>query len=194
MTRERLLELGRWWAQALGDLAQGLREKGPRHFSRLLAVCAVILFAVYRFVYLWPAGRLQAVQAGLREARAAARYTERYNDLRARLDGFNSTLPVGKDKEHWLSEAVRDAMKAEGILFTSLSPVTQKAQGSFVVLSLTVGCRASYKQLGSWIDRLERSKTLLHVSQLDLSKDRAEMGSNQVSLTVSTVIPKEGEP
>lgn len=175
----------------LDIMVQALRDKGARHFARPLGVAVAAVYAAHLFSQSL-ASRQKALDMQLAGARATSQYARRYQELQGVLQGVTANLPNPKNRDNWLLNTALEAMRAEGILSTALRPVTQTAQGDFVFLSLSITCRASYKQLARWVDRLERSKVFLHVTSLTLSKDAADIGMNQVSLTVGAVFPKDG--
>lgn len=171
--------------------ARVIGEQGLRRFARPLALGAALLFIVHRFFCLPPAARLGRIRSQIDAAKATARHAERYRDLESRLKALHSVLPDLEARDVWLIDTAREAMKAEGIYLTSLSPVAEKEAGAFLLVSLTIGCRASYRQIASWVARLEGSRRLLWIAGMDMQKDPAEIGMNQVTMTIAAVVAKE---
>ncbi|MBI4424646.1 MAG: type 4a pilus biogenesis protein PilO [Elusimicrobia bacterium] len=172
-------------------LARAIRSRGVKHYGKALAYSLGMAFLAHKLVYVSGGEKLSRVERDLEAARATDRYAETYKELDDTLSRFSEQLPPSQAPEEWLLNTVRETMKAEGIISTSLSPVNVSHSGDFKVLSMTIACRARYKELGSWLARMEGSKKLLHVSNLSVSKD-GEIGQNTVNITVSSLLPKGG--
>ncbi len=182
-------------AAALSDaeiIVSALRERGLRRYARALALSGAILLASHQLAYVRGSSELARVRGSLESVRGASRYVDGYRELEARLKNFSESLPPAENPENWLLAAVRDSMKEEGILSTSLSPIARLEWNQFRIMTLTVTCRVGYPQLSSWISRMENSPKLLHVSKLNLRKDERESGINEVTISVASAVPKEG--
>jgi len=181
-------------AGVVAELLETLRtikERGVKHFARPIAMSAVLTLAVYWFVYLPPIRRLELLHENIESISAGTKYAAQYSEMQARLQAVAGSNPGVKDKDSWWLDYVREAMKAENLNFTSFSPVTQEDQPGFTKLSLTIQGKGSYRQIASWMARLERSRYSLQVQSLDLRKLPNEIGINQVQATVVAAIPKE---
>lgn len=190
--------LGFWVKQSLddsGELVRVIREKGVKHFQRPLVVAGLMVAGAYIIIYKPAVASQAAAERQLANIRAVTLHSNRYTELKDRLAVFSERLPDPRYKDTWLLDTIRDTMKQEEIASISLSPVAEKTQKGFVHMSLTVTCRADYNQLGSWIARLERSKQLLYISNLSMSKDPLEIGKNKVTITIGTLFAAaEGAP
>ncbi|MBI3547437.1 MAG: type 4a pilus biogenesis protein PilO [Elusimicrobia bacterium] len=193
MNKERLLQLLQRFQDEALNLVRVIQDKGVKYFSRPLGIAAAVLIGVYWLAYQPSISQLRRVESQLVAAQATAKYTDRYKELDNRLQAFYSTLPKTKDRGSWLLETVRDAMKKdEKIMLKTINPAEEREIGGYVLASLMVTAHSSYKGMASWISRLERSKSLLHISSLVLTKDTSDIGMNTVQLTVTTVAPKDG--
>lgn len=178
--------------QAIDDsaeLVRVVREKGVKHFQRPLVIAFLMVTGAYIIVYKPSLAARASAERDLANIQAVARHSGRYGELKDRLAVFSERLPDPRYKDTWLLDTIRDTMKQEEIASISLSPVTEKAQKGFIHMSLTVTCRADYNQLGSWIARLERSKQILFISNLGITKDPTEIGKNKVTITIGTLFP-----
>lgn len=195
ITQEKLFVLIRQTLSGIAALIGAVREKGMGYYERPLIIAGACSVAVYFLIYRVPTVSLNRSRSEISTLSAITQYTGRYRELKDLLESYYTSLPKLKDKDRdlWLTETVRDAMKAEGLFFISLSPATEQVQGYYAQVSVNVTCRLQYKQLASWVARLERSSHAVRISRLGLNKDNSDIGINSVEITVSAVFPTEGE-
>lgn len=156
--------------------------KPARVSGLLIAVCAGYLG--YTAIYM----RNQRTLGLLREQLLEERQTQ---ELRAGLaqsleaiERFRKQLPPSPDVE-WLIGQVTQAAEGAGVQFTTINPQPPKRLGDVTLLPVTVQFAASYEQVRTLIDVLERGSSYIRVDDLDLA--RSGQGTAQVHLTVSTV-------
>lgn len=174
-------------------LRDALREKGVKHFARPIGLGLLAVVVSKHLVYSSGQAAIGRVQADLTATEATARYAADYMDLKARLAGLYSRLPDAKDPGQWLLDAVRESLREEGIIPTSFSTPMERAADNYRFVSISVACSASYKELASWIARLERSKSVLFIGELMVEKKTEPLGSNKVTISIATVVPMQRE-
>lgn len=185
----------RWASYLEGEfklVRDGLRDKGAKYFARPLGGCALVLFVSYQYVFMLPKNQLVVVERDLDAARATARYAGDYEDLRSRLNGLYARLPRTTDPETWLLSEVRESLRLEGIVPNSFSSPSSEIGAGYKIVSLTVSLSAGYRQLASWVARLERGRSLMHVRDFTLVKRGRPIGMNNVTVTVVTIVPLGG--
>jgi len=179
------------WIQAdLLSIRESLRVRGGKFFGRPIGLGAVIIFCAYFYVYR-AAGNLKArVEKDYNAAQATTKYSEDYKNLKARLDGLLTRLPMTEDPGNWLLQAVRKSLREEGIVPLSTSAAKETVTESYRFISIDVDCQASYQQIGSWISRLERGAELLFIQTMRMTKDNDPIGVNTVKVTITTLAVK----
>jgi Tfp pilus assembly protein PilO len=176
----------------LKALSSALKEKGLRYFARPLGCAAVLLFVFYFYIYAMPRKRLTALDAELEAVRATVKYAGDYQDLSNRLHGFYSRLPKTTEPAAWLLADIRESLRQEGIVPDAFSSPSTEMRPGYRVVSMTVTLNMSYRQLASWMARLENGRYLLHVKDLTLVKKPKPIGNNLISVTLMTVVPIDG--
>lgn len=174
-------------------LRDAIRDKGIKRFGRPIGMGLVMMFCSHFYVYEPSKSALSRVSAELDATLATAQYADDYKDLRARIDGLYTRFPRTKDPEEWLLNEIREALRQEGLVADSISsPQTESGVG-YKIVSRAVALSVEYRQIGAWIARLERNKSLLHVAEMTLVKKRQPIGSNRVTVTISTIVPEGRE-
>lgn len=170
-------------------VASTLRDKGAGHFRRPFAVAAaaLILSAV---VYNHPAGRRRDLEKRLNAAKATSEYAEPYKEIREALLVLHRQLPQLKDRDQLLLNALVDSMKAENITPDGLKPPMEEEVGTLIYQSVTMSSSIKFSDLMSWLSRIENAKPAMQVTQLSLTKRTDQIGVNNVSCVIGTIIPK----
>ncbi|MCX5793958.1 MAG: GspMb/PilO family protein [Elusimicrobia bacterium] len=172
-------------------LSSTLKEKGSERFSRTLSIALVVPIVCYFMVYARARKRLNAVAGELAMARATATYLDTYKDLKSRLDYSYAMLPLPKDRANFLSDAVKEALRAEGIVATDFQPPSDVEVPGGVVQNLNIRMRVKFPELMAFLTRMESSKPVIYINNLDISKLSEPIGLNDVSCGLSTIIPLE---
>ncbi len=168
-----------------------LKDKGTNRFGRTLAIALALPAASYFLVYTQAQKRLDQVDGELEVSRNSAKHADTYKELKDRLNMVYMQLPLPKDRADMLSEAVKEALRAEGIVSTSFNPPADTDMAGGVVQSLGINIRVKFPEMMAFLARLEAHKPAIHVSSLDLSKQSTPIGANNVSCTLSTIILTE---
>jgi len=165
-----------------------LKDKGSNRFSRTLITALAVPFGCYVLVYMPAQKRLSLVDGELRVARDAAKHADTYKDLKDRLNIAYAQLPLPKDRANFLSDTVREALRAEGIVATSVQPPNDVEVAGGVVQSLSITMRVRFPELMAFLARMESSKPLIHINSVDVAKKTEQIGVNDVTCGLSTII------
>jgi hypothetical protein len=172
-------------------ISSTLKEKGSERFGRTLIAALGAPFACYFLVYAPAQKKLSLIDGELRVARETAKHADTYKDLKERLNLTYSQLPLPKDRANFLSETVKEALRAEGIVSTDFQPPNDTDVPGGVVQSLSITMRVKFPELMAFLARMEASKPLIHVNSLDVTKRTDQIGTNDVICGLSTIILTE---
>lgn len=193
MKSQEIGRLSSSFNEDLANMRDSLQDKGYKYFQRPMALGLLLILACYQLLYRAPVVRLKVIESELVATRATVKYAATYKDLRERLQILYSMLPTAKDPEEWLRNAIRESLREEGIVSNSLSsPRSNRVEG-YRFLSITVTCEATYKDLATWIARLERGAALIYVESYKLAKKKAPIGMNTAEITITTAISDGAE-
>ncbi len=168
-----------------------LKDKGSSRFNRTLITALAVPFGCYLLVYAPAQKRLSLVDGELRVARDTVRHAETYKELKDRLNIVYAQLPLPKDRANFLSDAVREALRAEGIVPTSVQPTNDADMPGGVVQSLSITMLVKFPELMAFLARMESSKPLIHINSMSIMKKTEPIGFNDVTCSLSTIILPE---
>lgn len=179
-------------AQAEIDmLVSTFREKGGKRFGKAFGISAIMVFAAYAGLYAPPRKKIARLQSEIDAARKLSEFGVRYKGLRDQLSANYGQLPLMKDKEMFLSNAVIDSLKAEGLTPETFQPVREQEQAGLLFQASNIAMPVRFSEFYSWIQRLEGAKPLMHLQSVDLTKKTENIGLNTVQAEITTVIPKK---
>ena len=178
------------FVQSEANLVVGaVREKGGRYFQRPFAVAGAIIGVSY-LVYLQPISRQAHIEAALNAAKATEQYNDQYKDIHDTLYSLYRQLPLIKDRDQFLFNALIDSLKEENIVSDSLKPPSEDENATLIYQTVTMTSRLKFSEFISWLSRIESAKPTLRVVHFDLSKQVDQIGQNNVSCSIVTIIPK----
>ncbi len=119
-------------------LVSTMREKGAKRFGKALAISSVLVFASYAGLYAPPRKKSARLQSEIDAARKLSEFGTQYKDLRDQLAASYAQLPTLADKEMFLSNAVIDSLKAEGLTPENFQPVREQEQTGLVFQSCSI--------------------------------------------------------
>jgi type II secretory pathway component PulM len=167
-----------------------LKEKGAERFGRTFALGIMAIVISYYMIFLPPQKKLSGLQRRIDAAKATADYADQYKGLHDQLNSLYTILPPASAREQrWLTNAVLDSMKAEGIISDSVVPPEEVLDQGFAVQKQSISTSLKFSELVSWLNRLETNKPLMHVDSLSLMKKPDPVGTNSVNCEIGTVIP-----
>lgn len=168
-----------------------LKDRGSKYFQRPLLLGGIMIFAAYFYVYS-AAGKMSVrIDRAYGAAQATVEHAEEYENLKIRLDTIRRKLPRTKNPGNWLLQAVRATLKEEGIVPLSTSPPEEVSQRGYRFITIKVRFQSNYRQIASWVSRLERNKKLMYIQQMRLIKEPRLLGENEVEIQVTTVVSAE---
>lgn len=178
--------------QAEAELIQSvMRDKGAKRFGKAFGIAGAFIFLAYWFVYKPPQSKIAKLSAQIEAARAMSQSATAYKELRDQLAGTYNGLPLLKDQAQWLSNAMIDSLRADGLTPESFRPVTEMESSGLIFQTSVVTLSLKFNEVYSWLLRLESAKPLMHIGSLEVGKKTDLVGVNTVSASVKTVIPKK---
>jgi len=174
-------------------VANTLREKGTKRFERPLILAVAVVFGAYYLLYLPPQRKTAGLQSRIDEAKSLSQYTGAYKDIRTQLDSIYAQLPKPSEANGFLTQAVIESMRAEGLTSDSIHPPDVSNDSGLIVQKLTISAEVKFTDLISWLARLEASRPFIHVFSLQVDKSR-RVGYCTISVGLSTLIPSGQVP
>ena len=117
--------------------------------------------------------------------------------LLQQLGRYHKRLPEEPDPS-WLVRQVMEVAEKDGVQLTSIVQNSPEISEQFTRLVVNLQFNASYHQLGTFLDDIERSEQFIRVEQFDLdSVDNQGIAPIQVTLStlfLPPVVPKAGPP
>jgi type II secretory pathway component PulM len=172
-------------------LTTTIRDKGAKRFGKAFGMAALMIAGAYFGVYMPPQQKISRLQKEIDTAKAMSESGTAYQDLRTQLMGSYGTLPLLKDQQQWLSNAMIDSMRADGLTPEMFRPVIETEASGLIFQTSTVQLTIKFNDLYAWLIRLEGATPLMHISNLDITKKTDMIGENSVSASVMTAIPKK---
>ncbi|MBI4051779.1 MAG: type 4a pilus biogenesis protein PilO [Elusimicrobia bacterium] len=180
------------WKERFSQTLWAIQEKGIQRFLRPMGLAGLLILTVRGLFYSPSAKQLNRLDANLAVSKVSAQYASEYEQLNSRLKDFSLRLIPLREKESWLFNTVLALAREQGVNLDSIKPQTESALDQFIVLKIGLSVQLSYNALGQWLARIENSKTLMRVGQLDVSKMDNPVGINRVDLQISSLVPKSG--
>lgn len=172
-------------------LSTTIRDKGAKRFGKAFGMAGVFIAAAYFGIYQPPQKKISRLQKEIDTARAMSESGTAYQDLRLQLAGSYGSLPLLKDQQQWLSNAMIDSLRADGLTPEMFRPVVETEASGLIFQTSTVQLTIKFSDIYSWLLRLEGATPLMHVSNLEVAKKVDMIGWNSVSASVMTAIPKK---
>lgn len=178
-----------------GDLMNvrtALNDRGGKYFQRPLVLGGLMIFTAYFYCYK-AAGEMNVrIDTEFGAAQATVQHADEYENLKIRLDAIKRKLPRTKNPGVWLLGAIRSTLKEEGIVPLSTSPPEETSKKGYRFITISIKCQSSFRQIASWISRLERSKKLMYIRQMRLRKEPSVLGENTAEIQITTIVSAEG--
>lgn len=188
---QRIGELIRKVQMEITSMISTFKDKGANRFSRPLLLAVFAIYASNAALYKPATKKLQGLQKRLDAVRETIQYAEQYSGLRDRLKEARARLPDPAGRGSWLTNAVVEAMKEEGVIADSIEPPQESPVNAFYHQKATVTLRARFAQLAAVLYRLETTKPMIHVHSVNIIKGgEEELGSNKADIGVSTLVPQ----
>jgi hypothetical protein len=170
-------------------VSQTLKAKGSKRFERALLLGGAMVGLSYYFVYLPPMRKLEGLQRRIDSARAMSQNTDAYIQARDRLRSQYALMPKTADKDQFLTQAIVETLRAEGLTSDSILPPDEMKESNLSFQQIKVSAQMRFPELIGWLARIEASKPFLYVTSLEVFKSKNRMGYCDVTVGVSTIIP-----
>lgn len=167
-----------------------IRDKGGKRFGKAFGIAGAFIFAAYWFIYTPPQAKIARLGKEIEAARAMSESGVRYRELRDMLTGSYGSLPFLKDQQQWLSNAMIDSLRADGLTPESFRPVVEIEANGLIFQTSSVVMSLRFNEVYAWLLRLESAKPLMHVGSVEITKKADMIGINIISCSVMTAIPR----
>ncbi len=152
-----------------------------------IIVLALGSYFGYHVAYVSPGKSLEQVQLQAKEA-------EQEQELRAQVAASLKALEQARRKfaqrsdSDWLLQEVSKLGQEAGFQVTSITPQAPQKIGEYTQLAVSMQLETTYHQLGRFLSRIERTDSVIHVDDLDVTvPPRGETGRIQVRLVLSAL-------
>lgn len=157
----------------------------PTLLFAIIGVAITGLFG-YHGIYVRQQAQGRLIQTQIAQERENQQALADAAVLLQQLQQYRKRLPPEPDPSWLVREAVALAEHA-GVQLTTLTQDAPKPLSQFTRLAVSLQFRASYHQLGAFLDELEHAHNYLRVESLDISRPQDEGGQATIKLVVSTV-------
>ncbi|MDD5305305.1 MAG: hypothetical protein PHS14_19585 [Elusimicrobia bacterium] len=168
-----------------------VRHKGAKRFGKAFGMAGLMIAAAYFGVYKPPQDKISQLTAQIDAAKAMSESSAAYQEVRNQLAGSYGTLPLLKDQQQWLSNAMIDSLRADNLIPELFRPVVETESSGIIFQTSTVQLTLKFNDIYAWLLRLESATPLMHVGSLEIAKKPDMIGMNSVSASVMTAIPKK---
>ncbi|PIR18872.1 MAG: hypothetical protein COV48_05105 [Elusimicrobia bacterium CG11_big_fil_rev_8_21_14_0_20_64_6] len=168
-----------------------VKDKGGKRFGKAFGMSAVMIVVAYFGIYNPPQSKISRLNKEIETARTMSESGATYKDIRGQLMGSYGDLPLMKDRQQWLSNAVIDSLRAEDLTPEMFRPVVETEADGLIFQTSAVQISLKFDEVYRWIQRLEGATPLMHVELIEISKKSSGApGVNTVSASIVTTIPK----
>ena len=158
----------------------------PALLGGLAIGLALTYFIGYHGLYARQRERVQKIQAQVTQEQADRKAKEEVAALLRQIDLYREQLSPTADTSWLVREAVELGHKA-GVELKNLSQDSPEKFDQFTRLSVHLRFTATYHQLGTFLDYLERAGHFLRVDHLDLTVPEEERSPASIELVLSTL-------
>ena len=151
----------------------------------LIGVALAGLFG-YHGIYASKQEQVRVIQAQITEEQANQQAQARVAGSLQELEQHRKRLAPEPDTS-WLVREVVALSKRAGVQLTTINQDVPQAFQKFTRLSVSLQFAASYHQVGSFLDELERSERFFHIDRLEITHPAEEEQPPAIQLVVSTL-------
>ena len=153
---------------------------------------AATLLIGYNFVHKPQQRQLDLVRAQVAAEQARQETAATVAAVLHQIDQYRKQLPDEPDPS-WLAQEAMKLAEQSGVQLTTINQEPPQRFEAFTRLAVRLQVTASYHQLGTFLDRLERSSRFIRVEEVDMPGARnATDQMPAISLTLSTVYLPSG--
>ena len=151
------------------------------------AVGLVLAYLVgYNTIYARQRGQAQVIRQQIVQEQKDQRIQHETATVLQQMERYHTQLPQEPDPS-WLVHEAMAASQQAGVDIASIQQDNPQVGKQFTRLAITLQFRATYHQLGAFLDRLERSGSFIRVDQLGVGTSKGESKKPSVQLTLSTI-------
>jgi len=132
----------------------------------------------YNYIYLPNQGRVSAIQAKIEEERVTQQSQLEVGALLDEYDGYRKRLPKAPDTS-WLVQQAVTLSEQAGIQLEAITQGNPQPSPPFTLITITLEFSASYHELGTFIDLIERAPHFLQVERLDIGLQQQDTGQGK---------------
>ena len=153
----------------------------------LIAVVEVALavFLAYTKVYVPQQQEIQRIRAQGAQQRTNEQTAAEVAGYLEQSERYRTRLPAERDPA-WLVRELVPLAQGAGVQVTTITQEDPQSFGPFTRLGVKLEVRASYHQLGTFLDAVEGADRFIRVDRIDIQPQGRE-GSPSVYLVFSTV-------
>ena len=156
-----------------------------------VTVLAIAAFVGYHLIYLPQQRELASIRAQVAQEQVDQQTQADVAQLLTQLERDRKRLP-DEPNPSWLMQAVTSLGQQAGIQLTTISPEPSQAAKPLTRLAVTLQFTATYHELGTFLDLLQRSDHFIRTEHITVNRpDNRQQGkaSMQVVLSTSYVPP-----
>lgn len=140
----------------------------------------------YNYVYVPQQRQGRLIQTQIAKEQQHQRTQAEVADVLQRIEHYRKRLPEDADPSWIVRELVPLAQQA-GIQLTSITQQPPHTTPQFTRLTVDVQFTASYHQLGTFLDAIERSKRFIRVERVNVARGEPTTQLVPVQLALSTL-------
>ena len=162
--------------------------------SFLLGGIGVVVTALlgYNIVYIPQERQLNEIRGQVREERIRQETAAGVAASLNQLEQYRTRLPNEPDPS-WLVGEVAALAEASGVQLTTISQEPPQQFESFTRLAVKLQVTASFHQVGTFLDHLERSNRFIRVERVDIGQAQGlDAQAAAVEMVVSTLYVPPG--
>ena len=167
-----------------------IKDRGSKRFSKVFVIAGFMVAGSYMLLLKPPMAKLARLQSRIDKAKTLSEYGAQYKDYRDQLSAAYAALPATKDRQEWLSNALLDSLRADGLLADNFRPIAEEELSGLVFQTASTSLTLEFPKFFSWLTRVESAKPMMHVQSFSIEKKADSPGTNTLSCDVLTVIPK----
>jgi hypothetical protein len=185
--------------EELSDVSRVVQEKGWKHFQNAFLLAGGAFVISYILIYRGTASKLETLQRDIKNEQGRVDSAKSYANLRTRLQDLYAQMPRPEKKDGWLFDRLLQTASGQGIVLDKIGGQIESQAKDCSILTIQITAHMTYVQMGKWLQALENQTPTLMVTAIQYAKPEggrqaASLGPNDVTMEISTVIPKTIRP
>lgn len=140
----------------------------------------------YNQIYSRQQNQVRLLRSQLAQEQANQSLQKETEGLFKQLDEYRAQLPAEPDPS-WLAREAMSASNRAGIEIDSIQQDPPRTDKLATHISVNLVFQATYHQLGTFLDALEKSDHFMRVERLSVASDRSSAGQSRIQLTLGTI-------